>query len=154
MIDHNTESEATAIELDSHADSPVVGRHAHIHRHTGTTVKVSGFTDALGSALTVPIVDAMYCYDCEYSGETYLMIIRNALYLKEMTSALIPPFMMRMAGIDVDKCPKFLAKKPTINNHSVFFDSHAIRLPLKIHGIISYLPVRSPHEEEIKQVTT
>ena len=144
-------SEGSALELDSHADSPVVGRHAHIIRRTGRTVRVSGFTNQLGRPIPVPVVDAAICYDCEFSGKCYIMIIRNGLYLKQMDVCLIPPFMMRMAGLTIDECPKFLAKTPSITNHSVYFPDHELRLPLKLHGIISYLPVRMPSNEELNE---
>lgn len=61
----------------------------------------------------------------------------------------IPPFMMRLAGIEVDECPKFLARSPKITNHSLYFEEHDLRLPLQIYGIISYLPVPSPTEEDL-----
>ena len=124
------EEEGSAIELDSHADSPVVGKHAHILRRTGNQVNVSGFTDRSGSTIPVDVVDATMTYDCAFSGRSYLMIIRNALYLKEMTVALIPPFMMRLTDIQIDECPKFLDRKPTIKNHSVYFPKDDIRIPL------------------------
>ena len=38
-----------------------------------------------------------------------------------MDTALIPPFMMRVAGIEIDESPKFLARKPSIKNHSLYF---------------------------------
>ena len=40
-------------ELDSHADSVVVGRMARILERTGKMVSVSGFTDKLGKPLIV-----------------------------------------------------------------------------------------------------
>ena len=85
----------SAIELDSYADSPVVEMNASIIRRTSKQVKVSGFTDRLGSAIPVDVLDAAVVYYCEYTGNSYTMIIRNALYLKEMKVHLIPPFMMR-----------------------------------------------------------
>ena len=129
------ENEISAIELDSHADSPAVGKHAHILRRTGRRVKVSGFTDQLGDPIPVDVVDAAMVYDCEFSGNSYLMIIRNALYLKQMETALIPPFMMRVAGIEIDECPKFLAPKPSIKNYSIYFPDDSIRIAMKIFGI-------------------
>ena len=152
VIETDTDNEGSAIELDSHADSPVVGRHAHVIRYTGNEVNVSGFSDELGKPLTAEIVDAALCYDCEYTGETYLMIIRNAIYLRKMSTSLIPPFMMRMAGLEINECPKFLAKKPTVEHHSICFPEQELRIPLKIHGIISYLPVRTPSKEELSSL--
>ena len=124
------EKEVSAIDLDSHADSPVVRKHAHILRKTGRRVKVSGFTDQLGEPIHVDVVDAAMVYDCEFSGDSFVMIIRNALYLKQMETALIPPFMMRIAGIEIDEWPKFLARKPSIKNHSIYFPDENIRIPI------------------------
>ena len=70
---------------------------------------MSGFTSDLGKPLTVPVVNAAVAYDCEYTGETRIMVICNVLYFKNMEVNLIPPFMMRLAGIEVNECPKFLA---------------------------------------------
>ena len=142
----------SAIELDSHADSPVVGKHARIIRNTGNQVRVSGFSDEIGKPLDAEIVDAVLCYDCEYTGESYLLVIRNAIYMKRMAVNLIPPFMMRMAGLDINKCPKFLARSPTIEHHSIYFPEEDLRIPLKIQGIILYLPVRSPSNDEMDNI--
>jgi len=43
----------TAIKLDSHADSPVVGQGATIIGQTNRNVSVSGFTDRLGKAINI-----------------------------------------------------------------------------------------------------
>jgi len=95
----------SATELDSHADSPVVDRHARIIERTGKEVNVSGFTKSLGKPLVVPVVNAAVVYDCEKSGQTYILIICNALYVRDMEVNLIPPIMMRMANIVVNECP-------------------------------------------------
>ena len=84
----------SATELDSHADSPVVGKYCHIIENKGKTAKVSGFTSDLGKPLTVPIVTAAIAYDCEFTGETNILIVHNALYFKQMEVNLIPPMMM------------------------------------------------------------
>ena len=49
------------MELDSHADSPVVGSEALIIRTHDRKVRVNGFTPALGSK-TVDVVDAAVAY--------------------------------------------------------------------------------------------
>ena len=66
-VDIESDTEVSALELDSHADSPVVGKHAKIIRHTGQEVKVSGFTDELGDELPMEIIDAAIIYDCEFT---------------------------------------------------------------------------------------
>jgi hypothetical protein len=109
---------------------------------TGKTVSVQGFSDEIGQAISVPVVDAVLVYDCPVSGESYILLLRNALSIPLMTNHLIPPFMMRLAGIEVDECPKFLAKSPTVNNHSIYLSNEDIRIPLMLEGTISYVPTR------------
>ena len=59
------EQHMSATELDSHADSPVVGRNCKILEFTGMKASVSGFTSDLGKPMTIPVVNAAVCYDCE-----------------------------------------------------------------------------------------
>ena len=140
----------TATELDSHADSPVVGRYCKILEDTGRKATVSGFTSELGKPMTVPVVNAAVAYDCDITGRTLILVICNALYFQNMEENLIPPFMMRLAGIEVDECPKFLAKNPSENNHSMFFPDSSTRIPFLLEGIISYVPTRLPTQKELK----
>jgi hypothetical protein len=138
------------MELDSHADSPVLSINANIVSYTGSYVTVSGFIDSLGNKKQVPIVDAIIAYDCDISGATYLLYVCNALYIPEMWYHLMPPcFAMRLAGLLVDECPKFLARQATIANHSVYFPNHHVRIPLYLRGIVSYFSCRRPTSEEL-----
>ena len=68
----------SAIELDSHADSPVVGKVARIIKRHDKSLFVSGFTDKLGKPLRVPIVDASVVYECNRTGMKYVIVIHNA----------------------------------------------------------------------------
>ena len=148
---HDDTTTLSTTELDSHADSPVVGKYCKILELTGKTVKVSGFTSDLGQPLEVPVVNAAVAYDCVYTGMTYILVIYNALYFRNMEVNLIPPFMMRLAGLQVDECPKFLAIKPTVETHSLYFPAEDLRFPFQIEGIVSYLPTRKPDDDEIEK---
>ena len=65
------ENDSTSVlELDSHADSPIVGRKAFLIRRTGKRVNLYGFTDRLGKPIPVDVVDTAVLYDCEYTGRT------------------------------------------------------------------------------------
>ena len=139
----------SATELDSHADSPVVGKHYVVLEYINRTTNVSGFTSQLGKPLNVPVVTAVIAYDCEYSGETHIMDIHNALYFKNMEVNLVPPMMLRLAGLNVDKYPKFLARNPTEENYSIFFPGFNLRFLLMIEGIISYIPTRRRTSNEL-----
>ena len=136
------------LELDSHADSPVVGNGAHILEQTGRKVSVSGFTNELGKPMLVDVVNAVITYDCPRTGLSYPLLINNALFVPSIDCCLINPFIMRLAGVQVDECPKFLSPFPSIENHSLYFPDTELRIPLQLEGIVSYLPCRSPTKEE------
>ena len=140
------------LELDSHADSPVVGQGALEVRDCGRTVLVGGFSDELGQPMRVRVIDAVVMFEDETNGESYLLVIRNALSVPSMNHHLIPPFMMRLAGLEVDKCAKFLSKSPSIENHSIYFPEEDVRIPMSIHNIFSYIPTRLPSPQDIEDL--
>ena len=73
--------ESPRLELDSHADSPVVGSEALIIRTHDRKVRVNGFTPALGSKM-VDVVDAAVAYECDFTGKLLIVVISNGLHLK------------------------------------------------------------------------
>ena len=81
----------------------------------------------------------------------FIFVIYNALYFQNMDTNLLPPIMMRISGLDVDECPKFLSSKPMERNHSVYLQMLDIRLQLQIEGTISYLPTRRPLKVKLKE---
>ena len=118
-------------DMDSHADSPVVRKNAYILSTRDRHVKVNGFTKALGSK-TVSVVDTSVAYECEYTSKVYILIIRNALYFKEIDVNLIAPFIIRLTGMKVKEDPKFTETLPTLDTHSISIPDSDIRLPLAI----------------------
>jgi len=116
---------------------------------TDKEVNVSGFSKSLGKPLSVPVVNAAVAYDCDLTGNTYILVICNALYVKDMEVNLVPPIMMRLAGLQVNECPKFLSNEPSIEDHSLYFPESDLRIPFQLEGIISYIPTRLPSSEEL-----
>ena len=81
-------------ELDSHANMPVLGRHAYVISETGQIADVNPFTPDYNS-MQVHIVDSAVQCECPYTGDTYILVIRNALHVPSMKNNLMPPFVMR-----------------------------------------------------------
>ena len=106
------------------------------------------FSPAL-TPIDVPIVDAAVIYDCPLSGLTYVLILMNALYVDTMTNNLIPPFVMREAGITVRDTPKIHVKDPSIRDHSISFPSSDLRIEMSLWGIFSYFTTRKPTMQEL-----
>jgi hypothetical protein len=150
--DHDMEMEAeetveSRTELDTHANMPVVGKHAFIIGETGETVNVNAFSPDY-PALKAKIVDAAVRYDCPYDGKAYLLIIRNAVHVPSMNNNLIPPFVMREIGIHVNDIPKIHVDDPTVDDHAITFPETGFRIPLNLWGVFSYFPTTKPTVED------
>ena len=73
----------------------VIGKQAFIFSHSGQYANVQAFTGEVKGIPKVPIVDVVIAYDCPQSGQTYLIMVRNALCVPYMEHNLIPPFILR-----------------------------------------------------------
>ena len=124
--DDKEEAILTRTELDSHANMPVVGRHAYILSDTEKTATVSPYTPDYETR-EIPIVDAAVLYSCPYTGSDYILVIRNALFVPAMTNNLIPPFILREKGIQVCEVPKIHAKEADVNNHAIEFPETKVK---------------------------
>ena len=141
---------APRTELDTHANMIVLGRHCFIFDTVeGRHCDVQPFDKALGSMRGVPVVDAAIAYDCPYTHRTYLLLVRNALYIPSMENNLIPPFILREAGIEVQDVPKIHVDNPSASDHCIKFDDFDLKIPLQLWGIFSFFHTRKPTEDEI-----
>lgn len=145
-------------ELDTHANMPVVGQNAFVIARTGETADVSAFTPDY-QPMHVPIVDAALLYSCPYSGDEVILLVRNALHFPKMENNLIPPFVMREAGVVVNDTPKIQATDPTTSTHAISFPETGFRIPLSLRGVFSYFPTSRPtllqlqHYDEVYMLT-
>ena len=146
LVDDETFSRT---ELDSHANMVVLGRHSFIFETTGRTCTVYPFTDDLGKATDIPIVDGAIAYDCPHSGITYLLLLRNVLYMPNMSHNLIPPFIMQEGGLIVNDRAKIHSSDPSEDDHCILFPNHDLRIPLKLNGIFSFFSTRKPLPTEL-----
>ncbi|MEM7463144.1 MAG: hypothetical protein AAF362_10750 [Pseudomonadota bacterium] len=127
---------------------PVVGRHAYILAQVGKSVDVSPFTPQY-KPITAELVDAALAYECPFTSKTYILVLRNALHVPSMKNNLIPPFMMREAGITVSEVPKIHVDDPSVNDHAIVFEETGFRIPLQLWGIFSYFPTSKPKASEL-----
>ena len=133
------------VELDSHADTCCAGSNCTIIEQSGRTCNVIGFNrNNPNSELTdIPIVKAATAYDSP-TGETYIIVIPQALYLGEhLDYTLLCPNQLRHNGVIVDDVPRHLAPDPEVATHDA-------RIPLELHGVISGFPTRTPTPDEIE----
>lgn len=137
------------LDLDSHANMPVVGRESLVINDLGITVDVSPFSPDYPS-MKVKLVDAVVQHECPMTGKVYMLLIRNAIHVRTMTNNLIPPFILRQAGIMVNDVPKIQVKDPTEKDHALVFPETNFVIPMKLWGIFSYLPTSKPSVEDFE----
>ena len=137
-------------ELDSHANMPVIGKHAYIIAQPDKKVDVSPFTPDY-QPLTVPLVDATVRYDNPYNGKSNVLVLCNALHVPLMDNNLIPPFMLREMGVTMNDVPKIHKEDPTVDEHVITFEETGFRIPLSLSlwGIFSYFPTSKPSHDDL-----
>ena len=139
-------------DLDSHANMPVVGAGAYILADLGKTCDVSPYTPDY-EPMRVPLVDAAVKYDSPFDGKTYILVIRNALHVPSMEYNLLPPFVLREAGIQVRDTPKIQVDDPSEEDHAITFTETGFRIPLSLWGTFSFFPTSKPTKAELDDPT-
>ena len=82
------------IELDSHANMVVLGSKSFIFESTSRTCNVIPFDPNLGVTNKILIVDGAITYECPYTGESIVLILRNSLHMPHLKHNIIAPFIM------------------------------------------------------------
>ena len=67
-----------------------------------------------------------------------------------MEDNLIPPFIMRQRGIMVNDTPKIHCDEPSIYDHCITFRDIDLRIPLRLHGTLSFFHTRKPNDDELE----
>jgi hypothetical protein len=104
---------------------------------------------SIDDAMKVKLVDATLKYNCPHEDKSYILLVRNALHAPSMDHNLIPPFMLREAGITVNETPKIHKKNPTADDHAITFSNSGLRIPLGLWGVFSYFPTSMTSTEEV-----
>jgi hypothetical protein len=115
-------------ELDSHADTTVAGSTCRVLEYTEKSCCVHPFSDEYEPMKQVPIAKVATAYDDPRTGETYILIFGQALYMGQtLDHTLICPNQACANGVIVDDIPRHLYhdRKST---HSIFFPEEDVRI--------------------------
>ena len=66
----------------------------------------------------VPIVDAVVAYDFPHTLDKFILVARNGLFVHSIMNNLIPPFVMREAGLKLNDIPKIHTERQNLTNES------------------------------------
>ena len=130
----------------------VIGKQAFIFNHNDQYANVRAFTDEVKGIPKVPILDSVIAYDCLQYGQTYLLVARNALCVPSMEHNLIPPFILREAGLLLNDTTDKYCNFPSAEDHSLFEEKTGLRIPFTLDGTFSVFESRSLTNDEINNV--
>jgi hypothetical protein len=75
-------------------------------------------------------------------------LIRNSLYVPSLDYNLLPPFMVREAGVIVKDTPKIQLNDPSEEDHAITFPETGFTIPLSLWGVFSYFRTTKPTKDE------
>jgi hypothetical protein len=144
-IKSNDPTYETTLELDSHADTCVLGQHALITLDHNRPVAVMGYDESL-STKTYKTVSGVVAYTNPKTGRTLHLIINQAIHVPHLDHHLLCPIQWRV--VIVDETPKFLAIKPTDQTHALTVPNpddplQTLTLPLSLRGVTWLLHLRN-----------
>ena len=139
------------MELDSHADTCVIGRHGRVVDKFNRTVNVTGYNHKLSTTNNVDNITAALVYDDPSSGEAIILFVHQAVHIPTIDNNLLCPMQMCIHEVEVNDCPEFLHENPTDRTHSIVVkaDSGEFIIPLSLRGVTSFFPTRYPSDHEI-----
>ena len=111
----------TTLELDSHADTCVLGRDALILLDFDQPVCVQGYDPTLGTK-TFATVSGALAYDDPHTGKTFHLVINQAIHIPHLDHHLLCPMQCRVNDVTINNTPKFLARDPTDKLHALTLD--------------------------------
>ena len=132
------------IELDSHADTFVLGSNCVVLHHTGKVCEVSPYTDEYDAITDVPVVRGATLWTDQHTNNEYILVFNEALWMGDtLTHSLINPNQLCAFGTLVQDNPYHtdpLGIKPPPCDFEI---------PLRTAGTIIYTNTRAPTQSEL-----
>jgi hypothetical protein len=133
-------------ELDSHTDTCVAGANTVPLWFTEHHASVSPFIGEYKPLKDIPIASVATAWDNPVNSSTVILVVNEALYFGDrMPYSLLCPNQLRHNGVSVNDVPKFFN---STSSHSIIIPGK-LDLPLRMRGVISYLPTRKPTMSEL-----
>ena len=142
----NDSSQATfgRMELDTHADTIVLGSNAIIMQYTSRECDVSPYADSYEPIRNVPIVTGATAVTSQTTGETLILIFNEAIWMgARLDHSLVNPNQLHHHGILVQDNP--------YADTSMYLASHddEFIMPMQADGITIFFDSRTPTNYEL-----
>ena len=94
-------------DLDSHADTCVIGQNELIVQNLNRPVNVVGYDPSKGiMTLNYQTVSAAVEYDCPMKGKLFILEVNQAILIDHFHNNIMFTMQMRMYGVKVNEIPK------------------------------------------------
>ena len=113
------------IELDTHADTIVAGANCCVLNYTVRICDVSPYSEEYKPVSGVPIVRAATVWQSQYTGQEYLLIFNEALWMPSLPNTLVNPNQLRAFGTVVQDNP--------YSNEPLFIESSDSKFNMELH---------------------
>ena len=98
-----------------------------------------------------PIVDRALAYYCPYTGEVYILVIKNLLQAPSIDYELMPLLIMRARGVAINDVPKMYYEDPIVNDHRIYFEHFDMWIIFQLNGVFVCFNTRVLTEREINE---
>ena len=135
------------VELDSHADTCVIGENCLVILDHNRPVNVCNFDQKDGHRCA-KTVDAAICYQDLQSRQKYILMINQAIHINGLESHLLCPVQCHLVGVHISEILKFLAESLSVATYAIQFTypfdtTHPLIIPLQLGSVTSYFDVHS-----------
>ena len=90
------------VEMDTHADTCVLGKNFIVLHYTGRVCDVYPYTDTYDGITGVPIVTGATVWTSPDTGETFILVVPESLWMPEkMPHSLMNPNQLRAFGTSI-----------------------------------------------------
>jgi hypothetical protein len=108
----------TTLELDSHADTCVLGHGTLILLDYDRPVIVEGYDPSLGTK-TYATDSGALAYDDPVTDKVYHLVINQVIHIPHLDHHLLCPMQCQVNDVIVDDTPMFLTSDPTDHTHAL-----------------------------------
>ena len=131
------------IELNSHADTIVLGANCIILSHTGQSFEVMPYSDTYDTITDVPVVTGATLWTSPHDGDEFILVFNEALWMgNTLQHTLVNPNQLWAYGMTVQDNP--FASTPL-----QFEPPTGPTIPLTTMGTIIYCNTRAPNDREL-----
>lgn len=138
-------------DLDSHADQCVVGSNCLVMHDYECPVLIQGYDPNGSMTDSLRTVSAALAYESPDTGETIILVVRQALHLPSLPHNLLSPMQLQLNDVKVNDVPKFLTDQLTAYDHAIVAtddNEDELLIPLSLEGVVSIFWTHKPMIQE------